>query len=100
MKLAGGGVAARWLALVGYLTTPFLVFTYNFSPDVLVQHWLSGRIVSPCADGPSGRAAGGPGGMGEGLYGLRLIPLAVLIFPMGWRKTFCAAQQCGLHPCC
>ena len=33
--LAGNTPAARLLALVGYLSTPFLAYTYNFSPDVL-----------------------------------------------------------------
>ncbi len=88
MKLAGGGVAARWLALVGYLTTPFLVFTYNYSPDVLGTALVVWSFHFALRERPA--LAGLLAGLAvwAKIYLVFVLaPLALLILPMGWRKT-------------
>ena len=44
-QLAGNSPPARLLALVAYLSTPFLPYTYNFSPDVLACALLTWSYV-------------------------------------------------------
>lgn len=93
MKLSGGGVGARWLALVGYLTTPFLVFTHNYSPDVLgttLAVWA--YYVAICKRPLLAGFLAGLAVWAKIYLALVLCPLALLIVPAGWRKTL----LCGL----
>jgi hypothetical protein len=123
--LAGGGVLARWLGLVGYLSTPFLFYTYNYSPDVLgavLVVWsyvFALRVWEPaaqateradslaCAAGSRKAdslacAVGSRNVVLTGVVAGRafwakvylvfvLAPLALLILPLGWRKTLLCA---------
>ena len=52
MFLAGGGPAARLLALVGYLSTPFLTYTYNYSPDILAAVLITWSYVCASTNRP------------------------------------------------
>jgi hypothetical protein len=111
VALAGGGVVARWLGLVGYLSTPFLFYTYNYSPDVLGTVLLVWAYVfALCNPSPKRSEASVPDptlrfGLGKSvqpviaglLAGMAiwakiylafvLAPLLLLIVPLGWRKS-------------
>jgi hypothetical protein len=99
--LAGNTPAARLLALAGYLSTPFLAYTYNFSPDVLgaaLLVWsyvcaLKGRML-PCG------LLAGLAVWAKVYLALLLLPLALVVVPMGWRASLrcAAATLVGVAP--
>jgi hypothetical protein len=91
--LAGGGIGARWLALGGYLSTPFLAYTYNYSPDVLGAALVVWSYVFALRDRPT--LAGLLAGLAvwAKIYLLFvLVPLALIVVPLGWKKTL----HCGV----
>jgi hypothetical protein len=87
-RLAGGGPTACLLTLAGYLSSPLLPYTYNFSPDVLGTALLIWAYVA---------AIGGRSALAGALVGLAVwakvyllllaLPLALIILPKGVRAT-------------
>ena len=93
VRLAGGGNTARVLALAGYLSTPFLAYTYNYSPDVLGTALLVWAFVCGIWNRPL--TAGLLAGLAiwAKIYlALVLAPLALIMFRQGWKPTL----VCGL----
>ena len=93
MRLAGGDLAARWLALVAYLSTPFLAYTVNYSPDVFATSLFIWSCVFAVRNRPL--ACGVCAGLAvwaKITMVLLLLPLALIIVPPGWRATL----KCGL----
>jgi hypothetical protein len=85
--LAGNTPAARLLALVGYLSTPFLAYTYNFSPDVLGAALVVWSFIFLQRNRPI--AAGLLAGLSvwaKVYLALVLLPLGLLLLP-GSRKS-------------
>lgn len=88
MLLAGGGLGARWLALAGFVTTPFLPYTYNYSPDVLGAALVVWSFVFAIHQRPiAGGLLAGLAVCAKIYLALVLLPLALLIVPLGWRQT-------------
>lgn len=87
-QLAGNNPAARLLSLAGYLSTPFLAYTFNYSPDVLgtvlvVWSFVFGMRERPLLCGLLAGLA-----IWAKIYlAIVLLPLAIIILPRGWRPT-------------
>lgn len=89
--LGGDTPAARLVALAGYLTTPFLPYTFNFSPDVLGAALAVWAFVAAAR----GRWAwcgllAGLAVWGKLYLGVVLLPLALLVVPGGKRAVLIA----------
>ncbi len=96
MILAGGGLGARMLALAGYLSTPFLAYTFNYSPDIfgtalLVWSYIFGMRHRPIICG----LLAGLAIWAKVYMALLLLPLALIVIPQGWKATL----LCGLTAC-
>jgi len=91
--LAGGGPGARLLALAGYISTPFLAYTFNYSPDVLGTALLVWSYVFGLRNRPivCGLLAG-LAVWAKVYLALLLLPLALIVLPQGWKATL----ACGV----
>jgi hypothetical protein len=90
--LAGGGPAARLLALAGYLSTPFLAYTYNYSPDVLGTALLVWSYACALRNRPilSGLLAGLA--VWAKIYlAIVMLPLVLILLRQGGRATLKSA---------
>ena len=86
--LAGNGAGARLLALVGYLSTPFLAYTFNYSPDILcavsiVWSYFFARRKRPILCG----LLAGLAIWAKVYAALLVLPLALIVLPLGWRAA-------------
>jgi hypothetical protein len=91
MVLAGKSLAARWLALVAYLSTPFLAYTFNYSPDVLGASLLAWSFVFAIDNKPirCGFLAGLA--VWAKIYlALLLLPLVLVLMRPGWKSMLAA----------
>jgi hypothetical protein len=93
MVLAGGGPGGRLLALAGFVSTPFLPYTFNYSPDVfgtalLVWSYIFGLRNRPLVCG----LLAGLAVWAKVYLALLLLPLALIVLPQGWKATL----ACGL----
>jgi hypothetical protein len=86
--LAGNTAAARLLALVGYLSTPFLTYTYNFSPDVLGAALVVWSFI--CLQKNRTLAAGLLAGLAvwaKVYLALVLLPLGLMFIGGSWKPA-------------
>jgi hypothetical protein len=84
--LAGQSPPARLLALAGYLSTPFLAYTYNFSPDILgaalvVWSYVFALRKKPILTG----VLAGLAVWAKVYLALVLVPMLLIVLPWGWR---------------
>ncbi|MCE9534124.1 MAG: hypothetical protein K8T89_23845 [Planctomycetes bacterium] len=86
--LAGDTPKSRLLALVAYLSTPFLQYTFNYSPDVLSTALAVWAFIFAIRHQPirCGLLAG-LAVWAKVYLALILLPLAILVLPLGWRAT-------------
>jgi hypothetical protein len=86
--LAGNSPASRVVALAIFATSSWLIYCFNFSPDLLVaalvawsyatarrERWLLAGVLAGLAVWAKVYAA------------IILLPLAIVIFPAGWRAS-------------
>jgi len=84
--LAGDNPASRLLALVAYLSTPFLAYTFNYSPDVLATALLVWAFVFAIRNRPF--ACGLMAGLAvwAKIYlALVVLPIGIILLAAGWR---------------
>jgi hypothetical protein len=91
-QLAGNSPWARLLALAGYLSTPFLAYTYNYSPDILgaalvvwayvfaIRRWaiLCGLLAGLAI-------------WAKVYLALVILPAGIIVVPQGWRAVLGSA---------
>lgn len=95
--LGGGTPAARLAALVGYLTTPFLAYTFNYSPDV----FGAALVVWAYVAAARGRWAwcgllAGLAVWAKVYLAVVLLPAAVLAVPGGRRAVLTAGARAAV----
>ncbi len=93
MILADGGSGARLLALAGYISTPFLAYTFNYSPDLFATALMVWSYI--CAQKKCPIACGLLAGLAvwaKVYLGLLLLPLALVLMPQGSK----AMLKCSL----
>jgi hypothetical protein len=84
--LAGNTPATRLLALVSYLSTTFLAYTFNFSPDVLGAALVVWSFVFFLSDRPMvGGLLAGLAVWAKVYLVLILLPLVLLAFGKNWK---------------
>ena len=91
-QLAGNSPWARLLALAGYLSTPFLAYTYNYSPDVLGAALVVWSYVF--AIRRRAILCGFLAGLAiwaKVYLALVMLPAAMIVVPCGWRAVAGAA---------
>lgn len=69
-------VGARWAALLSLLTTPFLIYTFNFSPDIFATALVVWSLVAARSERPL------LAGLLAGIAVWSKIYFAVLVFPI------------------
>ena len=86
--LAGNGAGARLMALVCYLSTPFLAYTFNYSPDIFCAASIVWSFFFAVRKRPilCGLLAGLA--IWAKVYAaLLVLPLALIVLPLSWRAV-------------